>query len=99
MNKPSSRILTVLLLSVLASSSLITAPLAATIETTKSELAKTNLSKSELCDFAIQALSELLKQSTDGTAKPAITKEQCMAISDDDIDKAAKKMMESGKLK
>ncbi|VAX00527.1 hypothetical protein MNBD_GAMMA22-2963 [hydrothermal vent metagenome] len=61
----------------------------------KPNLSETNMSKSELCDFAIQALQELLKQSPDGKNKPAITKEQCMAISDDDINKAAQKLMES----
>jgi len=57
------------------------------------DIAKTELSKSELCDFAIQALQELLKQSPEVTSKQAITKEQCMAISDEDINNAAKNMM------
>lgn len=57
------------------------------------DIAKTELSKSELCDFAIQALQELVKQSPGATTKQAITKEQCMAISDEDINNAAKKMM------
>ncbi len=58
-------------------------------------LSETNMSKSELCDFAIQALQELVKQSPDSANKPAITKEQCMAISDEDINKAAQKMLEN----
>ncbi|MFV1985434.1 MAG: hypothetical protein ACC657_17935 [Thiohalomonadales bacterium] len=58
------------------------------------DIAKTDMSKSELCDFAIQALQELLKQSPDAAKnQPAITKEQCMAISDEDINNAAKKIM------
>ncbi|MFV1982099.1 MAG: hypothetical protein ACC657_01045 [Thiohalomonadales bacterium] len=59
------------------------------------ETLKADLSKSELCDFAIQALKELSKTSTEGMNKPMITKEQCMAISDEDINNAARKIMES----
>jgi hypothetical protein len=58
------------------------------------KVSDSNLSKSELCDFAIQALAELIKQSPEQAKTQAITKEQCMAISDDDINKAAQKMME-----
>ncbi len=58
------------------------------------DIKKTDMSKSELCDFAIQALQELIKQSPDAKKQPVITKEQCMAISDEDINNAAKKIME-----
>ncbi len=58
------------------------------------DISKTDMSKSELCDFAIQALQELLKQSPEAKNQPVITKEQCMSISDEDINNAAKKIME-----
>jgi len=59
------------------------------------ETLKTELPKSELCDLAIQALKELVKTSTEDTNKPVITKEQCMAISDEDINNTARKIIES----
>ena len=99
MTKSTIIILTASLYCAFITSPLSAAPKSSTLESAKSELAKTNLSKSELCDFALQAMAELLKKSSDGTPKAAITKEQCMAISDDDINKAAKKLMGSDKLK
>ena len=93
------KILSFSLFCALVSSPLFASPQVSTIESAKAELGKTNMSKSELCDFAIQALGELLKKSPDGKTKPTVTKEQCMAISDDDINKAANKIMKSEKLK
>ncbi len=57
---------------------------------------KKPMSKEQLCDYAIQALEQLMQKSQDMKNKPTITKEQCMAISDKDIDEAIKKMTENG---
>jgi len=53
------------------------------------------MSKSELCDAALEALKQVLSQSTDAANKPILTKEQCMAISDEDIKNAAKKLQKN----
>ena len=54
---------------------------------------KSVMSKSELCDVAIQAIEQILSQSPETKKNPIISKEQCMAISDEDIDNAVKKLM------
>ncbi len=58
-------------------------------------VAEKQMSKAQLCDYAIQALEQLMQKSPQSNSKPAITKEQCMAISDKDIDDAIKKMTET----
>jgi len=59
----------------------------------KPALSVAGMSKTELCDAAIEALKQFTKETPE-LKIPVLTKDQCMSIPDEDINNAVKKMME-----